>query len=146
MILQYESPDGEWCIVLLLNYSLNSGTFIFFSKIGEFKYRIVKDLTIETVYDEKYRNDVSKVSCTFDEFVNISSTVDDYMDDLNNYSDIKYFKVVDQTTNILLMMSSDYSWISLFHSRIIKKKKTSGKYFILVLLIVMISGLMNYLV
>ena len=94
MILQYDSADGEFCIVLLLNIYSNSGTFIIFSKVGEFKYRIVKDLTIETVYDEKCRNDVSKVYCTFEQFVYISSSVDDYMDELNNYSDIKYFKVV----------------------------------------------------
>ena len=94
MILQYDSADGEFCIVLLLNIYSNSGTFIIFSKVGEFKYRIVKDLTIETVYDEKYQTNVSKVYCTFDGFVNISSSVDDYMEDINGYSDIKYFKVV----------------------------------------------------
>ena len=94
LIVRYESPDGEWCIVLLLNFSLNSGTFIIFSKVGEFKYRIVKDMTIETVYDEKYKNDVSKVYCSLIDFVNICSSVDDYMDELNNYFDIKYFKVV----------------------------------------------------
>ena len=94
MILQYDSADGEFCIVLLLNISLNSGTFITFSKVGEFKYRIVKDLTIETVYDEKYQTNVSQVYCTFEQFEHISSTADDYMEEINGNSDIKYFKVV----------------------------------------------------
>ena len=94
LILQYQM-SFKWDFVLFLNIATKSGTLIVFSKLGDFQYRIVKNLVLKTELDtDKYRREVSKVCCTFERPPGFDLVSDDYLEDLGDFSDVKYFKVV----------------------------------------------------